>query len=84
MGRELERKWLAGERVERAPFDAPDFSTTTDLYSIVEKVYDMKLVPLDLKGVLAIVFATLAPFVPVVLVALPFDVIADKLTSLLR
>jgi hypothetical protein len=84
LGRELERKWLGGQPDERIAVDAPEFSTTNDLYSIVERVNDMRLVPLELKGLIAVVSATLLPFVPVVLIALPFDVIADKLTSFLR
>lgn len=39
--------------------------------------------PFDLRGLTFLVAATLAPFVPVVIVALPFDVIIEKLKGFL-
>ena len=45
----LESRWL-GRPVEEKALEAPDFSATTDLYSIVSNVYTMNLMPLSLRN----------------------------------
>ena len=84
LGTQMERKWLTPEK----PMDAdalgvPDFSATTDLYSIVANVYAMRIVPIDLKRLILLVVATLAPFIPVALLAVPLAVIVKKVAALL-
>jgi hypothetical protein len=83
VGRELEGKWLDGRRIDATVLGAQDFSTTIDLYEVVARVYQVKLFPFDLRGLGFLVVGTLAPFVPLVVVALPFDVIVAKLKGFL-
>jgi hypothetical protein len=83
VGQEFESKWFDGRRIDAAALGTQDFSATIDLYELVARVYQVKLIPLDLRGVSFLVIATLAPFVPVVIVALPFDLIVEKLKGFL-
>ena len=61
---------------------APDFSATTDLYSIAANAHGMGLVPLKIVQVVPLVIAVLLPFVPVVLVALPINEILSYAAKL--
>jgi hypothetical protein len=84
-GRQFERRWLAREApVNEGILERPDFSAATDLYQVVDRVHEMGLLPVDLMSVGILTIATLLPFVPVVLMAVPFDVIVSALASLLR
>jgi hypothetical protein len=83
VGHAFERKWLDERKAGQGALDKPDFSATTDLYSIVANVHAIRLVPVDLKDLIAITVALLIPFVPVVLLAFPLDVIWDHAKSLL-
>jgi hypothetical protein len=82
LGRQFEQRWFRSRRVGESALEVQDFSATVDLYQFVAYVYDMRLVPWDLKSALLLVLAALLPFVPVVLIAIPFDVILAKLASL--
>jgi hypothetical protein len=84
VGHQFERKWFnrPGSTDESA-LDVPDFSATTDLYQIVSNVYEMRFVPLDLTSVIALIVATLLPFLPVVLMTVPLDVVLSRLANLL-
>jgi hypothetical protein len=68
LGEQLESRWL-GKPVDQKALDAPDFSATTDLYSIVSNVYTMNFMPLSLRNLGMITTAMLLPFLPVVLLA---------------
>jgi hypothetical protein len=83
VGRRFEHKWFAPKPDYDSALEAPDFSATTDLYQIVANVYDMRMLPLTIRGVLPLVGATLAPFVPVAFMVLPFDVIFSKVTGMM-
>jgi hypothetical protein len=74
VGVEMERKWF-GEHVKPDVLDANDFSATTDLYSIVSNVYGMTLVPLNVNHVVVLAVSTLAPFLPLIFLAVPPDII---------
>jgi hypothetical protein len=63
--------------------EAPDFSTTTDLYGVVANVHAMAIIPLDLRDLAPLATATLLPFVPVALMAVPLDVLLQHLANLL-
>lgn len=80
VGLHLERKWLAHPAGPTA-LDANDFSATTDLYSIAANVYAMNVFPFTLTNIAILVIAMLLPFVPVVLMSVPFSVIVDKLAG---
>lgn len=83
VGRRFERKWFDRTADYDSALEAPDFSATTDLYQIAANVYEMRTLPLGLKGVLPLVGASIAPFVPVAFLALPFDVIFSNVAGLL-
>ena len=84
VGATFEGKWLGKAKgVDPAALDEPDFSATTDLYQVVSNVYAIRPVPVDLKDLIPLVVAMLIPFVPVVLLAVPTDVIWSGLKSLL-
>ena len=57
------RAALAGARprAERGCPGAPDFSATTDLYSIAANVRNMRLVPFDLRGLIPLLASALPP-----------------------
>ena len=84
MGEAFESKWLGrGGSVDQAALEKPDFSATTDLYSVAANVYAIRLLPLDLKDLVVITGALLVPFVPVVLLAIPADQILSGLQKLM-
>ena len=83
-GLQFERKWLKrSESLDESVLEVSDFSATTDLYQVVSNVYAMGVIPLDLRNLLLLILSTLLPFVPVLLMALPFDVILQELAGLL-
>jgi hypothetical protein len=73
LGREFDAKWLTTRRVDKESLSVPDFSATTDLYSIAANVRDINVFFLDTRSVLALVVATLLPFVPILFVRFPVD-----------
>jgi len=82
LGREFEHVWFETRTIDESALGVQDFSATVDLYQFVANVYEMRLVPFDLRSLVMLVIATLFPFVPVLFVALPFDVILSKLVAL--
>jgi len=84
VGQEFERRWFVPGSVNADTLAVQDFSATTDLYSITSNVYRMRLVPLDLRGLVPLAIATVLPFVPVVLVALPFERVLELVGKLLK
>lgn len=83
VGEEFESKWLNRGNIDRGALEKPDFSATTDLYSVVSNVYAIRLVPVDLKNLIALAVALLIPFVPVLLLAIPINTILQSLQKLL-
>jgi len=84
LGQELESKWLRrGDTVDEGALAVPDFSATTDLYQVTETVYFLRPVPIDLFSIGTLVIATLFPFLGVVLLFTPIDVIVRELAGLL-
>jgi hypothetical protein len=83
VGQQFESRWLSSPDIVSAEaLAAPDFSATTDLYSITANAYNMGLIPLRLAQVVPLVTAILLPFVPVVLVALPLNEILSYAAKL--
>jgi hypothetical protein len=72
VGYHFEREWLRpADDVPASALQAPEFSATTDLYSIVVNANTVKGIPLDLQGVVPLILATLLPFVPLALFEMP-------------
>jgi hypothetical protein len=82
VGAAFEGKWL-GSAADGDALARPDFSATADLYGVAANVYALRFVPVDLKDLAALAAALLAPFVPVVFLAIPLDVLLKSLRSLL-
>jgi len=84
MGQSFEHKWLTpGADAGRDALEMPDFSATTDLYQIASNSYRVRPLPLDLVSLLLLAAATLLPFIPVLVITLPFRVIIDGIGKLL-
>jgi len=84
IGRQFENEWLGGKQVaDRNMLDRGDFSAATDLYQVVDRVRDLRIVPVDLVSVPALAGATLLPFVPIVFALFPFDELMEALVGLL-
>ena len=72
LGRRFEQRWLGrGPELDEDVLAAPDFSATTDLYSIAANVRNMRLVPFDLRGLIPLLASALLPFVPLVFAVIP-------------
>jgi hypothetical protein len=83
LGRRFETKWLsAGDAIDAEALSAPDFSATTDLFSVAANVRAMQVVPFDLKALLPLVLATLLPFVPLVFTFVSVDTVLSFVAKL--
>jgi hypothetical protein len=83
IGRRFEARWLAPRGSwEDDALSAPDFSATTDLFSIAGNVRQMSFVPFGLRDVVVLLAAMLLPFVPVVLAVLPAKEVVRALSKL--
>jgi hypothetical protein len=83
LGSRLEERWIhSGRRVDGDALAVPDFSATTDLYSIAGNVRRMALVPLGLRDLLVVAVATLLPFLPLVLLRVPLEEVLRGLATL--
>jgi hypothetical protein len=84
LGDALERKWLDdAAKADRDAMEKPDFSAAADLCQVVSNVYAIRFVPVDLKDLIVLAGAMLLPFVPVVLLAVPANVIWAGIKGLL-
>lgn len=83
-GEAFESRWLIeSPLLDDELLERPDFSATTDLYAIVANVYAMRTVIYDIPGLLSVVVATILPFVPIWLSAIPFSAIVKHLVDAL-
>ena len=82
-GDAFETRWLERSDMEIKALREPDFSALTDLYSIVERVHRMRIVPVRSTNIVVLELAALAPFAPVALMGIPADVVAERLLSIL-
>jgi hypothetical protein len=81
-GHEMEHRWTrSGAALGKEALASPEFSATIDLYSVVANVYAMRILPLELKTLLVLIGASLLPFVPVLLLSMPFEVILKRLAG---
>jgi hypothetical protein len=82
VGQEMELRWLNRD-VDAQALAASDFSATTDLYSIVANVNTINVVPASLRQMLMLAIGAVLPFVPIILVSVPPQVLWQKFSSLL-
>ncbi|AIF47886.1 hypothetical protein [Dyella japonica] len=83
LGTQFEDKWLGPDSlVDRESLEKPDFSSTTDLYSVTANVYAMRPVLFDPRAAMSLAVATLLPFAPIWLSVIPAKVILTQLLKL--
>jgi hypothetical protein len=83
VGEKFEQKWL--DRTDRLTDDVlttPDFTTTNNVYSITKNIEEIRIVPVARVNVYIFVVAALIPCIPIVLAALPFNVIMRAVMKL--
>ena len=83
VGAVFERKWLGRTDIDDSALERQDFSATTDLYQIVSNVYAIRFVPIGVADLIILAGAILLPFVPVVLIVTPAELIWDGIKGLL-
>jgi hypothetical protein len=62
---EFHRTWIEGRSTE-SPVSSTDMSTAADLNATVERVYAMRIVPIDRYAVAPVAIAALLPMLPVI------------------
>ncbi len=82
VGSQFEHKWLAGEPVDEQVLQARDFAATNGLYSISGHVFEMSRLPFEMRNIAVLAGAALLPFLPVVLLVVPLDVVLQKVAGL--
>jgi hypothetical protein len=83
VGEKFEQKWL--DRADSLTDDVlttPDFTTTNNLYSVTKNIEEIRIVPVARVSVYIFVVAALIPCIPIVLAALPFNVIMRAVMKL--
>lgn len=83
LGTQFENKWIGpGSVVDKESLEKPDFSSTTDLYSVTANVYSMRPILFDPRAALSLAVAALLPFAPIWLSVIPAKVILTQLLKL--
>jgi hypothetical protein len=78
----LGNKWLPRRENQPDVLEVPDFSTTTDLYSVVANIYNIDYVPVSFRPVRDLLIFSALPFVAVLLIAEPAQAILNTLIKL--
>jgi hypothetical protein len=80
ISREFERNWIGrSQEFVEDPLRTQAFSAVTDLFKLTSNVNAMRFIPIDVRNVIFLLVMTLLPFLPVVLMAIPFDVVLKDL-----
>jgi hypothetical protein len=83
LGTQFEDRWLGPQSVvDSDSLEKPDFSSTTDLYSVTANVYAMRPALFDPRAAISLAVATLLPFAPIWLSVIPAKVIFTQLIKL--
>lgn len=84
VGRGFEADWLRDKAtIETPPAPRQDISYTADLYAIVANAQSIRLLPIERRGLVALILAMALPFVPVVLMLVPLATILKLAKDLL-
>ena len=84
VGEQFERKWLhRADSLDEDVLTVPDFSTTTDLYGVVSNINNIRVIPVGLVDLYALMVAALIPTIPVVIASIPFDTVIGDAMKLL-
>ena len=84
VGREFERYWIEC----RGDFASNSLhgqlsSAAARMGTLSSNVYAMRLIPVDSRSVILLVVMTLLPFIPLVLMVLPLDIVVKDLAKFL-
>ena len=84
VGEQFEKKWLhRADSLDEDVLEVPDFSTTTDLYGVVNNINNIRIIPVGRIDLYALIFVALIPGIPVVIASIPFDTIIQDSMKLL-
>ena len=84
VGQEFENVWVRDAQGNgEDPLKAQAFSATTDLFQVVANVYRVGFVPLDLRSLVWLALATIAPFLPLLLLIAPLDELLKRIVGFL-
>src|SRR5881628_346602 len=78
----LGHKWLPRRENHADVLEVPDFSTTTDLYTVVANIYQIDHVQVSFKTVSELLIFIALPFVPLFFIAQPVKAVFDSLLKL--
>ena len=84
VGYEFEKKWLSQtENLNEEVLAVPDFATTANLFRVVANIDNVRIVPVAVVNLYAIAVATLIPGLPVLIAAIPFNILIRAAMKLL-
>jgi hypothetical protein len=84
VGEQFEQKWLDREdSLNEEILGTSDFASTRNLYGVVDYIDEIRVVPVAAINVYLFVIAALVPCIPVVIAAIPFNVLMKVVMKLL-
>ncbi len=84
VGEQFEKKWLdRANSLDEDVLTVPDFSTTTDLYGVVSNINNIRVIPVGLVDLYALILVALIPAIPIVIASIPFDTVMQDAMKLL-
>ena len=84
VGEQFEQKWLDREDgLNEEVLGTSDFATTRNLYGVVDYIDEIRVVPVAAINVYLFVIAALIPCIPVVIAAIPFNILMKLVMKLL-
>lgn len=84
VGEQFEQKWLdRAHNLDQDVLTVPDFNATGNLYAVAQNIEDIRVVPVGAVDVYVFIAAALVPCIPVVIGAIPFDVLLKAAMKLL-
>lgn len=84
VGQQFERKWLhQTETLNENVLATPDFTATGNLFSVVHNIDEIRVIPVGLVDIYAVVIVALIPAIPLVIAAIPFSTLLRAAMKLL-
>ena len=84
VGEQFEKKWLhRADSLDEDVLTVPDFSTTTDLYGVVSNINNIRVIPVGLVDLYALIIVALIPAIPIVIASIPFDTVLQDAMRLM-
>jgi hypothetical protein len=83
VGEQFEQKWLDRDGLNEEVLGTSDFASTRNLYGVVDYIDEIRVVPVAAINVYLFVIAALIPCIPVVIAAIPFNILMKVVMKLL-